>query len=164
MGSSLDDSFGFYMGIAYRKLNQLFHQRMKSFDITPEQWVVLHRIWEQDGMIQKEIGEKSGKDKPTTTRILMMLEEKGLVHKVCGDQDRRSYTVHITAAGQQLMEQTQPLERQVLRDAVGNLDEAQIHQLRTMLQQIIEQTDHFLDQEDKNKDSEKHKHNQKERA
>ena len=66
--SLLERSVGFMMGVASRKISQLFMQRLKPYDITPEQWIVLFYVHEHEGMIQTEIAQRTCKDKPTTTR------------------------------------------------------------------------------------------------
>ncbi|UVI27926.1 MarR family winged helix-turn-helix transcriptional regulator [Paenibacillus spongiae] len=110
----LEQSLGFNMGITYRKLTTLLQNRLKAFDITPEQWAVLFQVDKTDGLIQKEIAERVGKDKPTTTRILDHLEGKGLIRKQTGESDRRSFVVHITDKGRVLIEQTTPIEQGVI--------------------------------------------------
>jgi MarR family transcriptional regulator for hemolysin len=115
-GNGMDRSIGFIMGVTYRKLANLLQQRMKQYDITSEQWSVLYQIDKADGLIQKEIAELSGKDKPTTTRILDHLEGKGFIFKKPGENDRRSFLVHITDKGKSLIQITTPIEQQTIED------------------------------------------------
>ena len=39
-------------------------------EITPEQWMVLVRLWEQDDRTQTELGQATYQDRPTMSRIL----------------------------------------------------------------------------------------------
>ena len=114
--NQLDRSIGFMMGTTYRKLTMLFQNGLKEHDITPEQWSVLYQVDRTDGLIQKEIAKRSGKDKPNTTRILDHLEGKGLVYKRIGEQDRRSFLVHITEKGRFLIKETIPIEAQLTEE------------------------------------------------
>ena len=41
-----------------------------GYEITPEQWGLIRHLWEEEGLSQREIGEKAAKDKPNVTRIL----------------------------------------------------------------------------------------------
>lgn len=104
------------MGTTYRKLSALFQNGLKEYDITPEQWSVLFQIDRSEGLIQKEIAKRSGKDKPTTTRILDHLEGKGLIYKKTGENDRRSFKVYITDKGKALIKETVPIEDQVTEE------------------------------------------------
>ncbi|WP_239618767.1 MarR family winged helix-turn-helix transcriptional regulator [Cohnella mopanensis] len=109
----LNRSIGFLMGNTYRKLSSLFQNGLKEYDITPEQWSVLYQVDMREGQIQKDIAERSGKDRPTTTRILDHLEQKGLVYKQIGENDRRSFKVYITDKGKSLIQETIPIEKHV---------------------------------------------------
>ncbi|WP_068775513.1 MarR family winged helix-turn-helix transcriptional regulator [Paenibacillus sp. FJAT-26967] len=134
--SALDDSIGFLLGITYRKISNLLTQRLKDYDITPEQWSVLYRIYEQDGLIQREIADRAGKDKPTTTRILDSLEAKGFIHKKAGQGDRRSFHVHITEKGQSLIRIAEPIEKKTVQDAVKHISQDEYDLLIKLLHQI----------------------------
>ncbi|MFD0677343.1 MULTISPECIES: MarR family winged helix-turn-helix transcriptional regulator [unclassified Paenibacillus] len=115
-GNGMEHSIGFNMGVTYRKLTNLLQYRLKEYDITPEQWSVLYQVARADGLIQKEIADRAGKDRPTTTRILDQLEGKGCIYKKTGENDRRSFLVHITDKGKLLIEKTLPIERQVINE------------------------------------------------
>jgi Transcriptional regulators len=142
--SPLDESIGFLMGVAYRKLVQLFAQRLKPYDITPEQWAVLVRIAEREGMIQKDIADRSGKDRPTVTRILDALESKSLiVRRICGS-DRRSYRIFATEQGKALTAATIPIEREALTDAMEGFSDAEANELKSQLRRIAATIDRFI--------------------
>jgi len=132
----LERSAGFLMGTTYRKLTNLLHNRLKPYDITPEQWSVLYQIDQVDGLIQKEIGERAGKDKPTTTRILDHLEMKGLIYKQMGTEDRRSLSVYITEKGKNLMQATTRIERQVIEEVKQCMTEEEYDVLISLLLRI----------------------------
>ncbi|MGO0059890.1 MarR family winged helix-turn-helix transcriptional regulator [Brevibacillus fluminis] len=139
--SILDNSTGFLMGVIYRKISNLLMHRLKEHDITPEQWAVLYRVSEREGMIQKEIAERAGKDRPTTTRILDALEAKGFVVKQAGEQDRRSFLVFSTEKGRALIEQIVPIEKQTIADATHGISAADVELLHRLLRQIGENID-----------------------
>ncbi|MEC0248721.1 MarR family winged helix-turn-helix transcriptional regulator [Paenibacillus chitinolyticus] len=136
--NGLNDSLGFLLGVAYRKMSNFLSQRLKEYDITPEQWSVLYRIYERDGLIQKDIAARAGKDKPTTTRILDSLEAKQFIRKQVGQGDRRSFHIYMTDKGRTLIEETISIERQTIRDAAAGLSQEQYDQLITFLHGIID--------------------------
>lgn len=129
------------MGVIYRKISNLLMHRLKEHDITPEQWAVLYRVSEREGMIQKEIAERAGKDRPTTTRILDALEAKGFVVKQAGEQDRRSFLVFSTEKGRALIEQIVPIEKQTIADATHGISAGDVELLHRLLRQIGENID-----------------------
>ncbi|WP_028561950.1 MarR family winged helix-turn-helix transcriptional regulator [Paenibacillus pinihumi] len=143
----LDHSIGFLLGIAERRLIQLFTMRMKQYDLFPEQWAVLHRIRQKDGMIQKEIGEKSQKDKPTTTRILDALEAKGFITKKPGLNDRRSFQVYITDSGIEAADAIRPIEQKVISDVTNVLSDFEYEQLAAMLTKLGKNAAEWIEKE-----------------
>ncbi|BBH24751.1 transcriptional regulator [Paenibacillus baekrokdamisoli] len=136
--SQLDESVGFLMGVTYRKLTNFLLQRLKNYDITPEQWAVLVRVREQEGLIQKELAARSGKDKPTTTRILDTLESKQYITKKPDKSDRRSFLIYMTEKGNTLIEQTLPIERQTLVDVTAGFSKSEYDMLIQLLLRIGE--------------------------
>jgi len=143
----LESSIGFLMGVVYRKITTLLMHRLKDYDITPDQWVVLYRIQEREGMIQKEIAEKSGKDKPAVTRILDALESKGLITREPGKQDRRSFLVYATEKGRSLIRETKPIERQTIREAAAGIGGSDHELLLALLRRINENVDALITKE-----------------
>lgn len=143
--NQLDLSLGFMMGTTYRKLSTLFQKGIKKHDITPEQWSVLYQIDREQGLIQKEIAKRSGKDKPTTTRILEHLEGKGLVYKRIGENDRRSFLVYSTEKGHELVQETLPIESQVTEDIKKCISVEEYEMLRELLSRINNYADEIID-------------------
>ena len=116
-GSGLEGSVGFALGVTYRRLSQLFAIRIRGYGLTPEQWSVLDRIATMEGQMQKDIGRRAGKDKPTTTRILDLLESKGWIVRKPGAEDRRAYAVYLTEEGRRTWTAIGPIERATVADA-----------------------------------------------
>lgn len=139
MGLDLtEESLGFLLGLSYRKLLGVLFLRLKKHEITPEQWSVLYRLSQQDGINQKEIARRSAKDQPTITRILHMLEKKGLVTKQMSPTDRRAFCIYLTNKGRSLLEKIIPIEKQVIAEVQSGLDDEQQAQFRKFLIHIIE--------------------------
>ena len=133
---ALKDSLGFHLGITYRKLVNLFQQRIKAYDITTEQWSVLYQVYQEDGVIQKTIAERLYKDKPTITRLLAQLENKQLIRRTAGIRDKRSVTVSVTPAGAEIIHQTYPLERQLMADVKSEIGESSYEELLMLLRRV----------------------------
>ncbi|EFM12425.1 transcriptional regulator, MarR family [Paenibacillus curdlanolyticus YK9] len=141
----LERSVGFMTGMTYRKLSALLQNRLKPYEITPEQWSILYQIDRADGLIQKEIAERAGKDKPTTTRILDLLEEKGLIYKKAGTKDRRSFLVYITDKGRQMMQETLPIEKQVIAEVKSCMTTEEYDTLIRLISKISAQIDSMIE-------------------
>ncbi|XXT25583.1 MarR family transcriptional regulator [Sorangium sp. So ce429] len=55
--------------------------RAHGVEITPEQWMVLVRLWEQEGVTQMHLAERTFRDVPTMSRIVALMERDGLIER-----------------------------------------------------------------------------------
>ena len=120
-------------------LSQRLHQALNAygFTITPEQWAILIGLWEEDGISQTQLAERAIKDKPTTTRILKLLENQDLVYRQKDATDRRAQQVFLTDKGKKLVKQMIPLAVEVLNKAQLGLTTQEVAELKRMLKVII---------------------------
>jgi len=136
---NLDNSFGYLINLAAQRLKYELHQSFQAngHDITPEQWAMLNRLWEQDGLSQVELAERTFKDKPGTTRILNLLEQKGVVLRRRDADDGRVLHVFLTKAGKDIKEKLIPCAEEVLAKSGQNLTKGELAQLKHILIKIL---------------------------
>jgi MarR family transcriptional regulator, organic hydroperoxide resistance regulator len=135
---SFDDSIGFLVNrtavFLRRELQQAFARNGHS--VTPEQWALLNRLWQHDGLSQVQLAELTFKDKPNVTRMIRVLEGDGLVSRRPDENDRRANGVWLTDKGRRLEQDLVPLAEELLTRALKGIDEDGIAHLRTLLAQI----------------------------
>ncbi|WP_248929999.1 MarR family winged helix-turn-helix transcriptional regulator [Paenibacillus hamazuiensis] len=147
---SLDDSFGFLLNHTGRKISQLLTAHFQPYDITTEQWTVLTRLAEQDGISLKELARRSEKDQTNLTRILDQLERKELVFRRANAADRRSLLAYITDKGRALNSVLVPIEKKVVDMMLEDLSEQDIVRFRAFLTHIANKAQkHIQDVEGK---------------
>jgi len=136
---NLDDSYGYLINLAAQRLKYELHQtfQAKGYDVTPEQWAVLNRLWEQDGLSQVDLAERTFKDKPGTTRILNLLEKKGIVVRRPDESDGRVLRVFLTRIGKDLKDKLIPCAQEVLAKSGKNLSKEELVQFKLTLNQIL---------------------------
>ncbi|WP_367389417.1 MarR family winged helix-turn-helix transcriptional regulator [Lewinella sp. LCG006] len=88
--------------------NYLQAFRDQQADITTEQWVLLDRLAEGDGISQTDLANDSFKNAPTVSRIITLLAKKKLIRKKQSSEDRRQYLIYLTKEGRQLHENVLP--------------------------------------------------------
>ena len=71
----LAESLGYIINRTALRLKNELHKGLRLFNVTPDQWGLLAQLLEVDGISQRELAEKAGKDQPTITRILDLLEK-----------------------------------------------------------------------------------------
>lgn len=135
----LDDSFGYLINLVAQRLRYELHQAFQrhGYDITPEQWAILNRLWEEEGLSQVDLAERTFKDKPGTTRILVLLEKKGVILRRPDESDRRILRVFLTKTGRDLKDKLIPCAQEVLAMSAKNLTKAEMVQLKSVLHQIL---------------------------
>ncbi len=106
--------------------------------MTPEQWSILNRLGEQDGLTQKDLAEKTYKDQPNTTRILDKLEKKGLLKRADNPEDRRAFLIFLTEKGKQARKNIIPISHQLNEDATVGLGEDEYKIVIRLLGKVYE--------------------------
>ena len=75
--------------------------KVKGHNFTSEQWGVLCRLWEEEGLTQKEISNRvyRGETKrgwPSISRVLDVLAKKKLIIRKMDTDDRRAFRIYLT--------------------------------------------------------------------
>lgn len=110
----------------------------QHFGVTVDQWTVLKTLGIHADLSQKELAEFCGKDQPTLTRIVDLLVSKGLVERVVHPNDRRSFILHLTAEGNQKLEELSGKVTDIRMQAWQNLDEEDFENLKRILNTIYD--------------------------
>jgi len=112
----LDSAIGFVVNrTAYMMRRAALEEfRKHGQDVTPEEWAVLARLWQQDRRRPAELADLTVRDRTTVTRLLDRLEDKDLIRREVDPEDRRSFLVWLTGAGRALEEEVVPVVRHLL--------------------------------------------------
>ncbi|WP_052339595.1 MarR family winged helix-turn-helix transcriptional regulator [Gorillibacterium massiliense] len=140
----LEDHVGFIMTKALRNLNLLFNQEFNRYGITSEQWSLLKRLDDQEGVSIKDLAQGVGKDQGNVTRILDLLEKRGFVKRCSNPNDKRSSLIYFTNAGKELTERLMPIDEKVHQIAVDGLSKNEFALFTRVLSQIDKNTCKFL--------------------
>lgn len=113
-------------------------------DMTPEQWNVLARIREVEGMNQCQLGDKVLKDRHNMTRILNRLEKKGLIERQRCSDDRRSFRLYATDAGRTVERELTAVALKQRDYRYKGMSKQEIELLRGLLEQIFINIEEYL--------------------
>ncbi len=102
--------FGYFIDRTAKAIKADLNDRFKKLkiDITPEQWLLLSKLYNRDGQSQVELGDSTYKNAPTISRIIDLLCKKGYAERHPFDGDRRKFKIYITDDGQEVIKQTMP--------------------------------------------------------
>jgi len=100
---TLSNSIGHVVNIVANKMKQELENAFeeKGYDITALQWMSLGIIYENDAITQKQLTQKSKKDKTNIARIIDKLEKKGLIERIRDDEDKRVFRLFATQKGRE---------------------------------------------------------------
>lgn len=142
-GIVLDNALAFWVHRLYQATRNETYRgfRKQGIELTPEQWVVLVRLWEQDGQAQNALCESTFRDKPTMSRMIDSLEKRGIVTRKPLPSDARARIVFLTREGKALKPKLVPVAREIVERMVAGIDPKALETTRATLQRMFENLD-----------------------
>jgi DNA-binding MarR family transcriptional regulator len=98
----LDNQLCFALYSASLAMTKLYKPLLEELGLTYPQYLVMLVLWEGDGLMVSELGQRLYLDSGTLTPLLKRLESAGLVSRLRAVEDERRVHVHLTAAGRKL--------------------------------------------------------------
>ena len=105
-------------------------------DISPEQWIILLRLFENDGQSQGALADKNFHDYPNITRMVDALEKRMLVKRTSDPEDRRKFLIHLTQEGRGLVEKFLPQVVEMKKKNFSGLAKEDRNSLMSILRKV----------------------------
>lgn len=134
--TSTRDSVGFVVREVWRLFARCLAPRIAREGVSIGMWFVLRMLWDEDGMTQRELGERVGINGPTMVTALNSMERAGLVKRVHNQADRRKINIFLTERGRKLKSKLWPMAAEVLALGLSGLNRSQVQTLNKMLAQV----------------------------
>ena len=134
----LDNQLCFALYSASLAMTKLYKPLLDELGLTYPQYLVMLVLWEGDGIMVSELGQRLSLDSGTLTPLLKRMEAAGLVSRLRDVADERRVHIHLTAAGRRLKARAAKVPGCVLAASQCSLPElvqltASIRQLRERL-------------------------------
>lgn len=100
----LEDCLTFLLGKAHQRVYQYGKEALKPYGITPVQFAFLHVLWERDGQVGADIGERLRLDSATMTGLIDRLVQNHCVERRPDARDRRVNRIYLTERGRGLQD------------------------------------------------------------
>jgi MarR family transcriptional regulator, organic hydroperoxide resistance regulator len=131
----LDNQLCFAVYSASLAMTKLYKPLLDKIGLTYPQYLVMLVLWERDGLMVSELGEKLSLDSGTLTPLLKRLEANGLVARIRDVEDERRVRISLTAAGRKLKVRAASVPACLLAASQCSIDELvsltqQMQQLR----------------------------------
>lgn len=122
---------------AYRRFAQVrLHEA--GIDITIDQWLVLKTIHESPDVTLQQVGTAVFKDFASVTRIVQLLERKGLIRRKPHPDDGRRSELVLTRSGKSVIRRVEPIAQANRKQALDGIDAEEVARLREVLKRIVE--------------------------
>jgi len=129
-------SVGFLLAKAYQRACAIYKEQFERYDLTPQQFGLLRFLWEEDGITQVELSNRSQIDRTTIGGLIDRLEQSGLLKRLPHPEDRRAYKISLSAAGKKLEAELTPLAEELHRKILAPLTAEEIDTLTTILRKL----------------------------
>jgi DNA-binding MarR family transcriptional regulator len=113
-----------------------FSASLREAGIALQDWRVLAALRERDGQRLTELAQRTSIEVSTLSRLVGSLETAGLVSRTRDADDARAIAIRLTAKGDQVTIALTPAAQQLEATAVAGLSEAEIAQLKSLLERI----------------------------
>jgi DNA-binding MarR family transcriptional regulator len=111
---ALENQFCFALYSASHAMTKTYKPLLDRLGLTYPQYLVMLVLWEQDGVLVKDIGARLFLDSGTLTPLLKRLEAGGLLERRRDPHDERQVRISLTEAGRALRTEAQAIPEQVL--------------------------------------------------
>jgi len=138
-GIVLEEALGFWVARVYMKSRAEMYRRFKRFgvELTPEQWMVLVRLWQNEGVTQSALAERTFRDLPTMSRILASMEKSGLIERRRDESDARARLVYLSERGRSLRRTLVGEARSMVDELLRGIPAADVATTRRTLKHVL---------------------------
>lgn len=134
----LDNQLCFALYSASLAMTKVYKPLLQELGLTYPQYLAMLVLWENDGLMVSEIGQRLSLDSGTLTPLLKRLEALGLISRIRDVDDERRVHITLTAAGRKLRAKAAKIPGCILSAAQCSLSEViqltrQVRELRERL-------------------------------
>jgi DNA-binding MarR family transcriptional regulator len=116
-----------------------FADRLSVLKLTPPHAGILRRLVQSPGISQRELAAALGMHASRLVAVLDEMETLGLLIREANAEDRRTYSLQVTAKGRETMEQIAAISQQHNEALCAALNEEERAVLVGLLQRIADQ-------------------------
>jgi len=127
----------YLLAAASEAASNQFHLVVRNKGLRVPEWRVMACLYDQDGLMITRLAEFSLIEQSRLTRIVSQMDEKGLVARRTGKEDRRKVTVHLSAKGKRIARSLVNEARAHEAAIIDALDDTSAKHLKPALQTLL---------------------------
>lgn len=116
-----------------QRCQTIMTQRLRELGLSVAQFDLMSTLSEQEGITQRDLADRLYVTKGNVSGLVDRLVEAGLVLRRGIPGDRRSYALHLTPSGRQLVEQGMAVQMAFVAQTLGTLPEGDVAHMESML-------------------------------
>lgn len=133
-----DDRIAHLIRDASRATARALQRRLEAHGVAMGHWPFLRILWENDGLIQKELSERAGVMAPTTFAAIQGMEEAQYIVRKKLPENQKNVYIYLTPKGRALKKKLVPLAVEVNEIAMKGLSPNVVATIRRGLLKAIE--------------------------
>ena len=136
MDFDMDISLGFILNRTSLASKTSFNQLIKEYGISPEQWSVIFRVVQQQGISQKDLADSTYKNQGNLTRMIDKLVDKEYLKRALDYNDRRAIQLFATEKSIALVDKVVPISDLFNHKLTDGFDESEKVKLMELLNRV----------------------------
>lgn len=134
----LDNQLCFALYSASLAMTKVYKPLLEELGLTYPQYLAMLVLWERDGLMVSELGDKLTLDSGTLTPLLKRLEASGYVSRIRAVEDERRVYITLTSSGRKLKTRAAKIPACILSASQCSVPDllhltSQVHALRKKL-------------------------------
>ena len=141
-----NESVGYLVTLASRKLLRNIETGLKPFNLTANQWAPLLALANEQCNTVAGCAKETGIDNGAMTRMLDRLEVKGFVSRKRSNNDRRVVNIALTSQGKKIAKDIPPVIGEVLNQQLRGFSKQEFKLIKNLLQRFLANGDMLVEQ------------------
>lgn len=134
-------SLGYRMKLLSLLMTRDCTEKFEPYNVTTTHWIVLCRLWQNDGLLTSEVGEFLEQIGGSLTGVLERMEERGFIRRKQDETDKRCSRNYLTKTGLEMIEVLPQLAQSCLDDTFKSISEDDKAFFRSFLNDVISNFD-----------------------
>ncbi|MFZ7104090.1 MAG: MarR family winged helix-turn-helix transcriptional regulator [Peptococcaceae bacterium] len=131
------ESIGRYSAAIYRLSQSIFNNKLKELEISSGQYDFFLVIAQNEGINQKELGDRLYVEKSTTAKAVQYLKTKGYICKKRVEKDKRYSSLYLTEKGRTASVAVESVFSEILGIFSQDIPESVIEETILVLKKVI---------------------------